>query len=884
MADDEQARTYDAFISYSHRPDVRLAERLQRDIALVGRPAYRRARRRVFRDATEMAFSSDLRAALEAALRDSRWLVVIASEGSVESAWVRAEVALWRAERTPDRMIVVDVDGAARAHDWLTGGVPAGQILASDGDLAVRVAALLDAVPADRIGAAAARLRRTRALAFSTVAAVVVLAFVVAVTAAVVTRRFASSAERNRRLAVSSALAVRSEAVQQTDPQLAGLLAVAAYDLHDSPRTEHALAHAAQEQSAIPPYVDVALPATPASGAAVGDGFLTGAPDGTLMFWRPGTSARTIGKLPARLASIAGPLAVDVRGHVVAVDDAGQARDRGAVAVSADVTGAATIGRTLVLGCADGTVLTLDANSLAVRSRLANEKVIGIRADARTGMVVFAGGDKTVSGWKLDQARGTLTRRWRTPNRWDDKLPQRITGLAVAGDHDVLAVAGADGRIRMLRLSTGAVLGVPNEDLVPWHGEGVDVKVGWWPEAESFFSAGADRMLRESDPATGLESGRLGHSTLPGTATGFVGDRRGLLILLDHDAMQWLADPPERLGVADLAPVITADAGEPKINGDVVYAQELLGVSPRDGVVYRAMTTEASGGRVRAVTFRPGATTPGAAMDLSGPAALLPGAEQIALAHPDGTITLHDLRTGREAGRMATKHAVRTMRSAQGPTGWILAVADGTTPRVTVFHQGGGRPATLDTGRAAPIVDLAVLPTGRVATMDGTGAVDVFHAGTGGRSGSLAAAGPGRLLPVDGRDQFALAAPSGRVRLLDGATLDDRGTLTATAGDIVGVADDGDALVVAGTNSGIALHDPVTLAPRTPPARRGSVRIVGLARIGGGQYVAYQDGGLVEVHWDPAALRAGICGWVGRTPTPAETRRFGLTEEIPCQR
>ncbi|MCO8277697.1 TIR domain-containing protein [Actinoplanes sp. TRM 88003] len=878
MADDGRSYAYDAFLSYSHGPDAQLAARLQRRIALAGLPSYRPARRRVFRDVTEMAFSPDLRSAIDAALRDSRWLVVVASTRSLDSEWVRAEVALWRAERSPQHMVIVDVDGFPRpGHEWLTDGVPAEQIVPLDGDnTAVRVAALLDSVPADTLGAVVARRRRRRTVGLAAAAVVVVLAFVASVTAAVVSRRYAAAADRDRRLAVSSALAVRSEALQLTDPQLAGLLAVAAHDRHASPRTEHALANAAQEQLAVPPYTDVALTSSPFAGAVLGDGFVLGAADGTLTYWAPGSSPVVAGRLPEPLAAVvdggdSAVLAVGVRGYVAAVAGPGEVRKVGVVAVSADVTAAARAGGMLVLACSDGTVSSLDAGSLAMRSTVRMGKVTALAGDPRTSTVYAAGAD-TMSAWSVP----ALTRRWQT------KPPRPVTGLAVATDRDAVATADAVGRVRIYRGRTGTIVEVPNEELVPGHDQGVEVAIGWWQQGETFLSSGADRVLTGVDPSTGLVSARINHSALPAAPVGFVGGTGGVVIILPRGTVRWVPNTPDKYNVAALAPVFTEDAGVPKVGGEVVYARALLGVSPRRGVVLQAMT--GSGAGAQAVAFRPDQAAATAAMRLPGPGLLLPGTDEIVMRQPDGSIVRHALTDGRPVGRLRTAGPVRLLRAAPTSSGWLLAAADGVSPRAGVFRPGDSGRLDLDTGRSAAVTDLAVLPTGRVATIDTTGAVDLFRVDPAvTRIATTRSTGPVRLVVVDGRDQLALTERGGRVRLLDGATLADQGAFAAAGEDVVALAVDGDTLVVAAAYTGLAIYDPVTLEARTPSVSRGHAVIRGLARIGGHVLAVYEDGGLVRVRWDTVALRARVCAWVGRMLTDDEARRFEVDGQRPCR-
>src|ERR1700730_10914389 len=93
-----QGRTYWAFISYSHA-DARSATWLHRALetyriprSLIGRPsALGPIPRRlfpIFRDDAELAGSPSLASSIEAALTDSRSLIVVCSPHAAASPWV----------------------------------------------------------------------------------------------------------------------------------------------------------------------------------------------------------------------------------------------------------------------------------------------------------------------------------------------------------------------------------------------------------------------------------------------------------------------------------------------------------------------------------------------------------------------------------------------------------------------------------------------------------------------------------------------------------------------------------------------------------------------------------------------------------------------------
>ena len=86
---------YDAFISYSHLKDKPLAARLQSVIQTLGKPWYKRRSLRVFRDDTSLSATPHLWPSIEAALGQSRFLILLASREAAESKWVSKEVEYW---------------------------------------------------------------------------------------------------------------------------------------------------------------------------------------------------------------------------------------------------------------------------------------------------------------------------------------------------------------------------------------------------------------------------------------------------------------------------------------------------------------------------------------------------------------------------------------------------------------------------------------------------------------------------------------------------------------------------------------------------------------------------------------------------------------------
>lgn len=97
---------YDAFISYSHAKDKALASALQSVLQKIGKPWYARRSLRVFRDDASLAATPRLWPALEQALGESRFLILMASPEAAGSPWVAREVEFWLENKSVDTLLI----------------------------------------------------------------------------------------------------------------------------------------------------------------------------------------------------------------------------------------------------------------------------------------------------------------------------------------------------------------------------------------------------------------------------------------------------------------------------------------------------------------------------------------------------------------------------------------------------------------------------------------------------------------------------------------------------------------------------------------------------------------------------------------------------------
>lgn len=110
---------FDAFISYSHAADGRLAPELQGAIARFAKPWYRRRALRVFRDETTLDVTPELWPTIERALTQSRYFILLASPAAATSKWVQREVEWWIKLGRYSKLLIVLTDGKVIWNDQL---------------------------------------------------------------------------------------------------------------------------------------------------------------------------------------------------------------------------------------------------------------------------------------------------------------------------------------------------------------------------------------------------------------------------------------------------------------------------------------------------------------------------------------------------------------------------------------------------------------------------------------------------------------------------------------------------------------------------------------------------------------------------------------------
>ncbi len=123
MTEPEAARRYQAFISYSHTADGRLAPALQNALHRFATRPWKRTVR-VSLDRTNLSISPGLWSSVRQQLDEAAYLILLASPSAAASKWVRREVEHWLAHRSPEALLIVLTDGeisydeARSDFDW----------------------------------------------------------------------------------------------------------------------------------------------------------------------------------------------------------------------------------------------------------------------------------------------------------------------------------------------------------------------------------------------------------------------------------------------------------------------------------------------------------------------------------------------------------------------------------------------------------------------------------------------------------------------------------------------------------------------------------------------------------------------------------------------
>jgi WD40 repeat protein len=282
------APAFDAFLSYSHAADGKLAPTIQRGLHRLAKRWTQLRALRVFRDQSSLAANPDLWATIDEALRDARYFVLLASPEAARSEWVQREVGFWQEHRDRETFLIVLTGGEIYwdtdrgDFDWqrtnalpdqLSGWFHAEPLWVdlswarAETDLTTRhpgfrnavgtLAAAIHGIPKDELDSEDVRQHRLAARLRRATAAVLVVLLVVSLVATVIATHQGAAARRQRDIAQQQRdiaqqqrdIAQQQRDIAQQQRRLAtgrALIAEAANLRHTRPRTALQLSLAAQ--------------------------------------------------------------------------------------------------------------------------------------------------------------------------------------------------------------------------------------------------------------------------------------------------------------------------------------------------------------------------------------------------------------------------------------------------------------------------------------------------------------------------------------------------------------------------------------------------------------------------------------------------------------
>jgi WD40 repeat protein len=510
------AKAYDAFISYSHAADARLATALERGLERLARPWNRVRALSVFRDETDLTLNPDVWGMISDRLDRSTYLVMLMCPESAASPWVNKEVAHWCDAHGVDRVLMVWTGGELEWDDPVGDFTPGSSAVAAavrgrfakeplyldlrwsrdDPDLTLAsprfktavahvAAPIRNMAPGDLEGEDLRLRRRAKRLARAAVAVVVALAIVATIAGALAVRN-ARAADARAREAVARQIGLAALDLAGSDISGALLMSLVSADLaadDDGDRFQaaqvligrysrlEALLHLGEADE----LVNVRDLAVADDGSIVA---VAGRADGTtvLATWRPGASVADVESLPPGTIADAEPGLAAVRGSPLAVDsDARLAWVRGDTAVA-------------LVRLGDGAVLASidDAENPVVDVR--GDRAVAqvgdqvLLYDATSGSVLATGGNASAStaiavgpdGATVvtAEAVGTL-RRW---SRDDDRLAAgEVIEPGSIGDTRRIVISRDGSRALVVGSSGTAVVDLTSGDVITSPGGGTTV-------------------------------------------------------------------------------------------------------------------------------------------------------------------------------------------------------------------------------------------------------------------------------------------------------------------------------------------------------------------------------------------------------------------------
>ena len=102
---------YNAFISYSHKRDSKLAPSLEKAFEKFAKPTFKRRALTIFRDTSDLSASPDLWGNIVAGLSQADYFIFLASPQAAKSKWCCKEIDYWKANKPVDHILIALTDG-----------------------------------------------------------------------------------------------------------------------------------------------------------------------------------------------------------------------------------------------------------------------------------------------------------------------------------------------------------------------------------------------------------------------------------------------------------------------------------------------------------------------------------------------------------------------------------------------------------------------------------------------------------------------------------------------------------------------------------------------------------------------------------------------------
>jgi WD40 repeat protein len=586
-------QTYDAFISYSHAVDGKLAPALQSALHGFARPWNRLRALRVFRDEASLSANPALWSSIERALHGSAFFILLASPEAARSRWVDREIGYWLGHKPRTNLLIALTDGeavwdeATGDFDWdRTTAVPRslkGVFEEEPRHIDLRWARLSEDVSLhnprfrDAVADLAAPLhgrakdelvgedvrqhRRTVRLTRAAITVVVTFALVAASSTVLTlrqldqTRRARNEAELRARVATSRLLARVARDDLNDRPALALLEGLKGFQTADTSDSRNALAEALQRVPRLATVLPADGQATAVAVSPVGSVLALGTSDGSIALWAP-IKRLPIGRLPASggqvqslaFSSDGSTLAADMANGPVLLWDVRSRRQVQTIAVGVwDATVAFSLKERGVLIATDGGVLALwrPGQKRAVWTVKTPFEGLHDAAYSPDGRLVAVAADETAL---VDPSSGlavSLNRQKRMAN---------VSCVAFSPDGKLLAVGDFEGAITLWDVHRRKELG-----LLAGHTRGV-TSVAFSPNGRLLAAGGEDGTTRVWDVARKTMVG--GPLALPGrenpenpvSSVTFVTDDFVVAATYDGMGLLWHVREKPFLNVAVKAP------------------------------------------------------------------------------------------------------------------------------------------------------------------------------------------------------------------------------------------------------------------------------------------------------------------------------------------